>query len=215
MTRLLFAAVAALAFAAPAPAAVIIGNLPPTNDGAGTSVASAVSQQKAVVFTTGGTGFTVDNVILRLSNYNTVAGDVAQVGFFLDNGSGTNTGAQVGSFLTAPASGSNATGDFTFLPAGPLTLAANTTYWLLVDSSPGDFIWRASDPGLTATGPGATFVANRFSTNNGASYGPPDTFFNSFQINGTQAAADIPEPTTLAVFGLLAAGGMAARRRKA
>ena len=46
-----------------AEADLIIGNLPHTGSGLGNTIAQ-VGFQKAVVFTTGSTGFTVDNVIL-------------------------------------------------------------------------------------------------------------------------------------------------------
>jgi hypothetical protein len=186
-------------------AAVIIGNLPPTNDGTGTGLNGAT--QKAMVFTMDSTAYTVDTVILRLQDYSTAAGDAASVGFFLDNGAGTNTGAATGSLL-APDSASDAVGDFTFLPAAPITLAANTTYWLLVDRLAGDFAWKASAPALTPTGAGATFSFARNSTNDGASYGN-SSFLNSFQINGTS----VPEPST-ALLGMLGLGALILRRTR-
>jgi hypothetical protein len=106
------------------------------------------------------------------------------------------------SFLTAPASASEAVGSFTFLPSGTLALDPNTTYWLLVDASVGDYDWRGGfDPAITPTGAGATFKSYQYSMfDNGVTYSPGG-FLSSFQINGTPVAA-VPEPSTF----LLAVG---------
>lgn len=192
-------------FSLPSQAAVVIGNMP-ANDEASTSINSSTFQ-KAMVFTMGNQAFTVDNVVLRLSSYNT-ATDVARLGFFLDVGGGSNTGSQEGSFLQAPVSASDDAGDFTFTPAGSLTLAANTRYWLLLDASAGDFLWRASNPAVSPVGSGAAFDFGRFSTTNGATY-TNSTFLNSFQINGTV----VPEPSSALLFGL-GTIGLAVRRRR-
>lgn len=184
-------------------AEVLIGNLP-SNDGFSTLV--RVNQfQKAVVFTIGDDDFAVDDVILRLSNYNT-ATDVAQVGFFLDDGFGTNIGSQVGSFLLAPASSSNTATDFIFTPVGSLNLVAHTRYWLLVDASASEFNWNSSVPGLIPTGTDATSDFYRNSTDDGFTY-VDSTTLNSFQING----AAVPEPSTV-FFGAIGILGLAFRR---
>ncbi|MFN0077495.1 MAG: choice-of-anchor R domain-containing protein [Prosthecobacter sp.] len=165
-------------------------------------------QLRAVVFTMGSQDYTVDNVILRLGFYSTIT-DVAQVGFFLDNGSG-NIGTQVGSFLSAPPSTNNNVNNFTFTPDGPLTLAASTKYWLLVDGAAAAFDWFGNSPTISPTGSGASFnPLYRHSSDNGVTYATTN-LKPSFEINGTA----IPEPSRalLAALGLF---GLILRRRRA
>jgi hypothetical protein len=166
-----------------------------------------------MVFTMGNSDYDVTSVLLRLGNYNTTASDIATLGFFLDNGSETNTGAQVGNFLTAPVSASDAVGNFTFTPSGALTLAANTKYWMRL-SGGGNFIWHSSVPGITPTGVGATFNSSQI-TGDGVTYTDSNRY-NSFQINGTVSnAAVTPElpGSALLVPALLPVALMAIRRR--
>lgn len=190
-------------------AAVILGNMSSTSDSNSTVISAfGGGHQTGVVFTMGSQDYSVDSVILRLGNYNTTT-DVAQVGFFLDNGSGTNTGAQVGSFLISPSSASSAVGSFTFLPNGALILQASTKYWLLVDGAATAFDWFGNSPVINPSGAGATFNAPYLvSSNDGASYSSLN-LRPSFQIDGT---APEPSRALLLVLGL---GTMIVRRRRA
>jgi hypothetical protein len=195
----------------PANAAVIIGNLPQTNDANSDNITTG-TDQAAFVFTVGPNAVDVTDVVLRLQGYRTTTGDVAEVGFFLDNGSGTNIGAQVGSFLTSPASSGNSSNNFTFTPATALTLTANTTYWLVVDSSASGstFDWRSSNPSITPTGTGATAVAAKVSANNGTTY-TNGSNYNSVQVNGTLVIVPEPSRAMLLLAGVITLG---LRRRR-
>jgi alpha-tubulin suppressor-like RCC1 family protein len=188
-------------------AAPILGNLP-SNDLEGSPIlfAGGAGRQKAMVFTTGNTPYTVDEVVLRLDGY-VSATDVPSVGIFLDNGSGTNTGAQVGNTLIAPVSTTNAFDNFSFLPNGRLFLAANTRYWLLVDATAGSFGWWGSSPAAIPTGPGATFNFARNTLNDGLIYNNSSAL-NAFQINGTP----VPEPSAF-ILGAMGLGLLFARQR--
>ena len=158
----------------------------------------------------GSQAYTVDSVILTLSFYNT-ATDVARVGFFLEGANNLTPGAQVGSFLTAPSSSSDAQANFTFLPSGSLTLQANTKYWLLVDRGAGEFRWTGSSSDVTPSGTAATFGYFRVSSTNGSQYAT-SSLINAFRINGTQVTA-VPEPGTLLPAALLVMGALLRRRR--
>jgi hypothetical protein len=61
----------------------LIGNYSSTNDSNGTSIGS--SAQKAVGFTLPtGSDYTLENITLRLNNYNTDGGDVALLQIYQD-----------------------------------------------------------------------------------------------------------------------------------
>jgi hypothetical protein len=189
-------------------AAVIIGNMPQTADNNSLIISNDAGGYLAgMVFTMGSQDYSVDSVILRLGSYVTPT-DTARIGFFLDNGSGTNTGAQVGSFLISPSSASSTTSNFTFLPDGPLVLQASTKYWLLADSTSSNYLWWGNN--VNPSGAGATFNAPILhSTNDGVSY-TSTNFRPTFQINGTA----IPEPSR-ALLLVLGLGTMIVRRRRA
>ena len=190
--------------------AILLGNFPTNGDSPTLSTTIGVGSTKAAVFTLGSTNYTIDNVVLRLENYNTIGGDFATLGFFLDNGSGTNVGAQVGNYLTSPVSASDTAGFFTFVPGTAVNLTANTKYWLRLSSGSGVFTWDTSNTNITPTGTGATLNSMQNSSDNGNNWTGTGNF-NSFQINATP----VPEPASVAI---LAAGGLvvvAQRRRVA
>ncbi len=189
-SRTLF--LASLFFAAiPAQATVVLTNLSGP-DSLAANFANTTGR-RADVFTVGAQDIAVDSVTLRLSGYNTITGDIARLGFFLDDGSGTNTGAQVGDYLISPTSSSGSTGSFTFTPSGTLQLAADNTYWMTLEYLAGDFFqWVGSSPAVSPTGTGATYVQAKFSGNGGASYANA-TGALKFQIDGTL----VPEPSRM------------------
>ena len=197
MTRLLFAAVAALAFAAPAPAAIITFNgLPGPN----------VSPILGGTYAEAGFTVSVDASYLQglafgnpLPSIFTAAGTTAGVATVTRTGGGTFT------FAAADlANGNNQTGvgyiyegllggNPVFSTSGPLAFGVGV--FGTVASPSGALIDQLR---ITITGPANTRVS----------------VGNIDNINVT-ATADVPEPGTLAVFGLLAMGGLVARRRKA
>jgi hypothetical protein len=150
-----------------------------------------------------GQSYPVDEVTLRLFQYNTTAGDAAAVGFYEDNGNNL-PGALVGSLLTSPPSPSdNIIGSFTFTPASPLTLAASTKYWLVVAASAGEYQWQGSNPPKTpASEVGASFGQFLAFIDDNAE--TETNVLTSFEI------VDVPEPSAscLLVIALI----IAARR---
>nr|WP_277873845.1 choice-of-anchor R domain-containing protein [Pseudanabaena sp. FACHB-1998] len=192
----------------------MIGNLP-SNDGGGGANISAGVQQTAVGFTLPvGVGYQLDNIVLRLSTYNTdTDGDVALLQIYADatKTSTSPLGATLQTvFFTNPTSNSDAASDFTFTPTANFTFAADTRYWLLVDATSGNYAWFGSFPAVAPTGV-ATFDSYRSSNNNGGSY------FNnanrySFQVNAIDAT---PVPFDFSPqFGIAVLGGGWLLRKK-
>ena len=196
-----------LAFANSVEAISLIGNYSSTNDGLSNAITSN-ARQKAVGFTLPtGTSYQLDNIVLRLQNYNTGAGDDALLQIYADttkasiDPSGTTLQPVL---FTNPPSGSDATGNFTFTPTSTFTFAADTRYWLLVDVTTGDYTWTANSPAITPTGiSGITSISYQSSFDDGGAYSA-NTVFNSFQINATA----VPVPFEFeATGGLVMLGG--------
>jgi hypothetical protein len=132
---------------------IILGNLPAVNDGFGAAVDAGTDNvgtefirlRKAISFTMAPQDYPVAHVTLRLGGYDTSKGDVAAIGFYLDNGNNF-PGALVGDLLNNPPSSAPDDDQFTFTPSMPLALTASTKYWLMVDATAGEYIWRGSAP---------------------------------------------------------------------
>ena len=142
---------------------------------------------------------------MRLLNYNTTGGDVALLQIYAD-GAKTSTsplGATLQSVLfNNPISNSNVVTNFTFAPTSTFTFAADTRYWLLVDTTAGSYTWRSNGTPITPTG-SATFVTpNGYQSSNtsGTSYAG-DGIFNSFQINATAVPFEFEATGGLVMLG--------------
>jgi hypothetical protein len=204
-------------------AQVFLGNMPAAND-AGTPSLLTDVRFKAVGFTTpAGLPYNIDSVTVRLNNY--TAADNPFVGFYTDaggepsNDTGNPTVGLVGSWLTDAAPNAGTAGNFTFVPAGTITLAANTTYWLVVggEAAGTSFNWLNSNPSVAPTSTeGTTFVGYRGMVPNDPD--PPvwavSAFFNPMEIQATP----VPEPQHYALaagLGLMGFGVLRRYRSKA
>ncbi|CAO5066074.1 PEP-CTERM sorting domain-containing protein [Microcystis aeruginosa] len=196
----------------PVRAAVLIGNLPQTNDNNSTTL-GGVSVVKALAFTLpAGNNYSLDNAILRLGNYE--SGDNPLVQIRNDVG-GSDPGSTVLANFTNPTPQGAGSFDYTFTPTGPLTFTAGTKYWLYVTVTSGDFDWNTSNPSETPTGI-ATFSGARNSNNSGASFNN-SSIFNSFQINATEITgpvASTPEPGAIAALSLFGLGLLGVKGRR-
>jgi hypothetical protein len=210
---LMFAALAALV--APTSGQVVLLSNLPSNDGSFTVISGEIAiggiSQKAVSFAMPATSYNVNSVTLRLKSYPSSASSsfTPVIGIYSDLAGvpGTlvgNVAHSSGTFSATTAA------DFSFTTGTTLTLASNTTYWLLVDASvPTSFYWMRSSPNVTPTGV-ASYGGYINSGDDGVTYAANATSFSSFAIYATA----IPEPSTCAaLFGRAALGFAAYRHR--
>jgi hypothetical protein len=189
---------------APSSAVNFIGNLP-SNDGPSTILSSASGTNiKAVSFTSSGSDYSLDDVILRLGDYD------ASDSFSLEirNSAGTSPGSTVLASLglapgETPQGSTNSY--YRFISNSSFIFQPSNTYWLYLSmaassGNSGSIIWRNSVPGVPPVGI-ATFGSYQFSNNAGASFSNSN-LYNSFQINATA----VPEPLT--ILGAIAAVGL-------
>jgi hypothetical protein len=189
---------------APSSAVNFIGNLP-SNDGSSTILSSTSGTNiKAASFTYGsGPDYYLDDVVLRLGNYDTSDSFSVEI----RDTAGANPGSTVLASLSlapgeTPQGSTNAY--YRFISNSSFTFQSSNTYWLYLSiavssGNSGSIIWRSSLPTTTPVGI-AAFGGYRFSNNSGASFAN-SSLYNSFQINATA----VPEPLT--ILGAIAAAG--------
>jgi hypothetical protein len=126
--------------------------------------------------------------------------------------------------LTDPSLAASTTASYTLIPTAPLTLQANTTYWVggFSTLTGGTFGWSFDNPDSIATSNGVTVPATSgsnppagwfYNVANGESVTSPSTYTGKSGItNDVVINASVPEPASL---GLLLGGVslLAARRR--
>jgi hypothetical protein len=208
-SRLVAATLLAIAYmATPAHAVVLLSNLTSPVDGDFSAVTDGADN-----FTTGNAALTLTSVDIF---WKVGAGGTSnQVGIFTDSG-GLPGATQVGGFFTSGiAITDNATINYT---GASISLAANTTYWMVVDVLDDSGIGFSfnqivvSDPSTQ----GATIIG----PNPGSAFGnlQTSTWFDDpsnlmYALNG-DAATSIPESGTLAFIALGLAGIAGLRRKK-
>jgi hypothetical protein len=187
---------------------LVISNLP-TNDSLGFSFTGG--QGLGEEFRMGATPYALDSVDLRLLFFD-VANVRLQVALY-----GTGPTGRPGPLLETfndPSLVNGGPFTYTFTPSSPFTLEADTPYWLVTNALPGSALVESlgSLPPVTPTGPGATYLDQAFGLGNPPT-GPGTGEPSGIQVNGTPSPA--PEPSTLALFALGAAGlALGAWRRK-
>jgi hypothetical protein len=186
---------------------LVVSNLGEASNGDG-SVGS--DKWAAQAFVTGGTATTLQNVGLALASDNSALGNYSVSLWSLNPSNGT-PGSSLGTITSGnPVSSLTKTlADYFFTLTTPIPLAANTTYFIVLNSTstafPDSLLWGIT-PSSNSTGPGQ-IGGWAFSTDSGTTWGtvPPD--YNDqttgsgfpFQI-GINA---VPEPQTYAIlFGL-------------
>lgn len=196
---------------------IIFGNLPNSSDGAQSGINN--TSGKAIGFTMAGNSYDLTSVTLRLNSVGQTANDVPLVRIYTS--SGTAPSVSLGT-LTNPTFNPTGTSNYVFTPAASITLAAGTSYFLVVyqavSASPDTgFNWLAGSPSVTPTSVAgiATTPTALFGSSNPTTWTSSSSTYNWFQIDGTLSA--IPEPGTYAMAAGAAALAMCGvlRRRRA
>ena len=204
-----------LGLAAPAKAIVILSNLPVTGSQTGSALGlgtDRTDRTKAVGLTIGANDLSFTSLTGLFRNPDIVSRAVTG-GIFSDVGG--NPGAQLVAFNPVSiAAGASAVLE-TLTAVSAFTLLANTSYWFVLDGPDieNSLHWDALNPN-TAPTPSAevSFDGYRFSGFGGAIW-IGSSIFNGVQIEASRIV-DLPEPGTLALFGLGLLGLGIARRRK-
>ena len=207
-----------LGLAAPAKAIVILSNLPGTGSGTGTNLGTGtdgVDRIKAVGLTVGANDLFFISLTGLFSNPDDEARSVTG-GIFSDVGG--NPGAEL--FALNPvtvAAGASAVLE-TLTAVAAFNLLANTSYWFVLDGPAvaNNLLWETLAPNTAPTAsPEVSFDGYRLSTSGGASWGASGSF-NGVEIEVSSRAVVLPEPGSLALFGLGLLGlGIACRRLRA
>jgi hypothetical protein len=216
-----------LASASPASASLIIGDIT-----AGSPVSSknpvgnflfvggtGGGSTAAMGFTLGGADYALSSVEVLLTIVPGVA--APQLALYSDKKSGS---ADVpNALLQTLATTTTTTGTeiaYVYNPVSPITLAANTSYWLVMSSTAGqqtewDAIF-APPTGKLPTGTGATAIAGSVTGTGGAVPATSSTVVGYYEVDGTPAALPTPEPSGLVMAGaglIALVGAVWARRR--
>jgi hypothetical protein len=168
-------------------------------------------------FTTGtGTSYldlTGVNLSLALSGTSTSAVPVVRI----FSGS-VNPSAVVATLSGPTITNSFPAQTFTFTPPSvPLTLSANTNYWVVLSAAAGDqFGWYTADDSPSAqNGSGFSFVSGVRSLNGGTSWST--NVLASVGAVSVQVIQPVPEPSTIMLAGIGVAGAIVvdqSRRRR-
>jgi hypothetical protein len=199
---------------------VIISNTPKTLNGNSTITGTSAF---AVGFTmNAGTNYTVDDVIVDLTNQGTAAipGSHLNIGLFANN-SGAPTGSALVTFtLSGNINAGNA--DYTATPNSSFQLQASTTYWLVLnDPTSADALVWVGALNSNPSGPAAADAGDANGSMTSATQ--VNTFFHNenatifqYQIDGTAVTAGAtPEPGTMLLAGAALVGLVAIRRARA
>lgn len=148
----------------------LVSNLPPI----AASVAGGQITNNAwgsSSFTTGSYSYVVTSVILRFAQIvSATPPNNLLIRLYNDN-AGT-PGSEIASFnFTNPSSVTTTTSNNIFTLSTPQTLSANTTFWLVVGSGSGQYVWALSNS-TNETGETSWFIANNslFSSNQGGTW---------------------------------------------
>ena len=207
--RLAAALLISLCVVQSASADTIISNLASSTDAAFLFIGdngSGFDIQIGMGFTTAaGSSLSLDNIVVRLKRVD--ASDDPLIRLFSDS---TGPDSALVTF-TDPAN-TAAVADHTLTPTSSFTLAPSTTYWIVMENLEfprgAVFDWVGVGAAFTGT---ATFAGSSIGVGSPSGIDAPSTFL-AFEVNAT-----VPEPSTIALFGIgaIAVFGYGWRRKRA
>ncbi|MCP5128095.1 MAG: PEP-CTERM sorting domain-containing protein [Pseudomonadales bacterium] len=197
-------------------AGAILSNLPGISGG--TSVSTNLGLGPDLFDRSKAVGLTMDAVAMTFVSLealisNETPDSILSGGIYTDVGG--NPGALVAAFTPVNVASNFGPSIVTLTTAASSVLAANTSYWFLLDG-PGTenlLLWDSLAPNTAPTATGVAYDGYRFSSDGGTSWAVSG-IFNGVRINATAAAA-VPAPATLALLGLGLAGIGWSRRKAA
>lgn len=199
-------------FCGSAEAQTIIGN----NTGKPATGASTLDndQHRAVGFTMGTQAYS-----LTLAKLSLAFADVGeQVVVQIRDSNGSNPGNTVLSTLTNPVFGGG-TQFYSFVAPAPLTLQANTTYFLYAfknEDTHGVLSWMQLEDNAIPVGPGAVWLNYRHG--DGTTWGDASGNRSAFELEGTPVGGGggaVPEPHSLVLLLPIGTGlALSALRRR-
>jgi hypothetical protein len=172
--------------------AQILSNLPGTGSGSGSNLGlgtDGADRTKGVGVTIGGTAFDFVDMVALISN--TTPASELSGGIYSD--SGGNPGTLLAAFTPVPIPENQPATEISITTAAPYQLAANTTYWFVLDGPTytNSLLWQNLTPNTAPTaGAGVTYVGYRFSSNGGSSWGSSG-IYNGVTVNATLVPVEL------------------------
>ena len=172
---------------------IILGNLP-GNSG---TAASFNELTFGVEFKTGSSNLSLDSATLVIRQLPSVGVQVSINAFNASNH--TTPGAELAR-LNSPTLSDLSPQSEVFSASQPITLLANTDYWLVLKANPGDFGYAF---GSTTAGSAATYVGDYFDN----PFFAANSGIPAFQLNGVAVA----EPSSMVLIGVAGLFGLIRR----
>lgn len=167
-------------------------------------------RQLALGITTGSTAWTFDSMIaqIRTGDPDFAVNQTIFGGIYSD--ASGDPGLLYASFISVDVVPHVHSTTLTFLTDSPITLAANTSYWFLLDSTGKEASWMIPDPDTApVTAASVSYVDTRLSPDGGATWMP--AIMNvDISINATA----VPEPSTWALIAIGSVVGVWSLRRR-
>lgn len=176
--------------------AQLLTNLPGTPSGTGTNLGlgtDGADRTKAVGLTVGADPVDITSMVALISN--TTPASTLSGGIYTD--AAGSPGVLVTAFTPVPIAENQTVGEVTIFPDSAVQLAANTSYWFVLDgpATTNSLLWESLTPNTVPTvAPGVTFVGYAFSSTGGTSWGS-SSIYNGVSIFGDVVPVELQSIT--------------------